>query len=167
MLVELDILLPSQPPILWSDKLGAKSLACNSVFHARTKHIELDVHFFRNLIFEQKLEVSYVPTESQPADLLTKALPLARFQFLCAKLAMATPMSNLRGPVEDIVAGHLTELHSYKRSSSPATKTGSETNFRISTINSRELHEFAAINLYNKPLLDSSLGCINTVLPSI
>ena len=63
----------------------------------------------------------YVPTVSQPADLLTKALPLARFQFLCTKLAMATPMSSLQGRVEDTAAGHLTEVHSYKRSSTPAT----------------------------------------------
>ena len=142
-------------------------MACNPVFYARTKHIELDVHIVRNLISEQKLEVRYVPTESQPADSLTKALPLARFQFLCTKLAMATPMSSLWGRVEDTAAGLPTEVLSYKRSSSPATENCSKTNSRISTINSRELHESAATNLCNKPLLDSSLGCLNTVLPSI
>ena len=101
LLTEIDINLPAQPPILWSDNLEAKALACNPVFHAITKHIELDVHFVRSLVVDQKLEVRYVPAESQPIDLLTKALPLARFQHLCNKLAMVVPMSSLRGHDED------------------------------------------------------------------
>ena len=53
---------PSQIPVHWSDNLGAQALACNPIYHARTKHIELDVHFIRSLISEQKLELRYVPT---------------------------------------------------------------------------------------------------------
>ena len=41
---------------------------------------------------------------------------------------MATPMSCLRGRVEDTIAGHLTKVYSYKRSSSPATENNSESN---------------------------------------
>ena len=51
---------PSQTPVLWSDNLGARALACNPVYHARTKHIELDVHFIRSLISKHKLEVMYL-----------------------------------------------------------------------------------------------------------
>ena len=86
--------------MLWSDNLGAQALACNPVYHARTKHIELDVHFIRNLISEHKLEVRYVPTESQTADVLTKALSLDRFQLLCSKLTMCASMLSLWGHVE-------------------------------------------------------------------
>ena len=32
-------------PIVWSDNLAAKSMAENPIFHSRTKHVEIDVHF--------------------------------------------------------------------------------------------------------------------------
>ena len=83
LLTEIGISI-SQPLVLWSDNLGAQALVCNPVDHARTKHIELDVHFIQNLIFEHKLEVRHVPTESQTADVLTKPLSQDRFQLnLC------------------------------------------------------------------------------------
>ena len=99
LLTEIGISI-SQPLVLWSDNLGAQALACNPVYHARTKHIELDVHFIRNLISEHKLEVRHVPTESQTADVLTKPLSLDRFRLLCSKLTMCAPMLRLRGHVE-------------------------------------------------------------------
>jgi hypothetical protein len=50
LLLDLHIFVPS--PILYCDNLGATYLAANSVFHARTKHVELDYHFVR----EKKLQ---------------------------------------------------------------------------------------------------------------
>ena len=58
------------------------------------------MHIIRNLVSDHKLEVCYVPTESQPADLLTKALPMERFRMLCHKLTMNDSMISLRGPVD-------------------------------------------------------------------
>ena len=75
MLAEIGVHCSSKIPVLWSDNMGAQALACNPVYHARTKHIELNENFVRNLILDKKLEVRYVPTKLQPADLLTKALP--------------------------------------------------------------------------------------------
>ena len=99
LLTEIGISV-SQLPVLWSDNLGAKALASNPVYHARTKHIELYVHFIRNLISEHKLEVRHVSTESQPTDVLTKPFSLDRFRLLCSKLTMCAPMLSLRGHVE-------------------------------------------------------------------
>ena len=104
MLTEIGVKHHSNPPILWNDNLGAQALACNPVYHARTKHIELDVHFVRNLVSDHQLEVRYVPTEAQPADLFTKALPTDRFHSHCSKLTIESSMCSLRGCVGE---GHV------------------------------------------------------------
>ncbi|KAJ3688843.1 hypothetical protein LUZ61_018007 [Rhynchospora tenuis] len=49
LLSELKHKTQSQPT-MWCDNLGATFLAANPVFHARTKHIELDFHFVREKI---------------------------------------------------------------------------------------------------------------------
>ena len=51
-----------QTPVLWCDNLAAKSMAENPIFHSRTKHIEIDVHFVREKIENRDVEVRYVLT---------------------------------------------------------------------------------------------------------
>lgn len=45
-------------PILWCDNMSAISLATNPVFHARTKHVEVDFHFVREKIGQKQLQAS-------------------------------------------------------------------------------------------------------------
>ncbi|XP_031254692.1 cysteine-rich receptor-like protein kinase 18 [Pistacia vera] len=73
-------------PILWCNNMSARALSSNPVFDARTKHIEIDVHYVRKLATKKRLVVQYVGTEYQVADILTKALPGNRFQCLREKL---------------------------------------------------------------------------------
>ena len=51
-------------PITWCDNMSASALAMNLVFHARTKHIKVDLHFVRDKVLEYKLEVRYVPSHN-------------------------------------------------------------------------------------------------------
>uniref|UniRef100_A0A803Q7R8 Uncharacterized protein n=1 Tax=Cannabis sativa TaxID=3483 RepID=A0A803Q7R8_CANSA len=44
---ELNVSLPV-PPIIWVDNQEAASLAANPIFHAHSKHIEIDLHFVRD-----------------------------------------------------------------------------------------------------------------------
>lgn len=60
---------------LGTDNQGAKLLAENSVYHARTKHIATRYHFVRQLVADKLINIYYVPTEVMPADILTKPLP--------------------------------------------------------------------------------------------
>lgn len=74
-------------------------MANNPVFHARTRHIELDYHYIRERVALGSHRVSFVPSLDQPADLLTKGLFKARHVLLRSNLVCPRPPS-LRGGVE-------------------------------------------------------------------
>ena len=86
---------------VWCDNNSAIALATNPVFHARTKHVEVDFHFVREKIANKQLQVSHVPTEFQTADIFTKPLTISRFGFLRDKLQLRESQLTLRGDVKD------------------------------------------------------------------
>lgn len=48
--------------------MSARALASNSVFHACTKHIEIDVHFVQDKVLSREIILGYVPSADQMAD---------------------------------------------------------------------------------------------------
>jgi histone deacetylase 1/2 len=81
VLKELGVFQP-KPPVLWCDNLGATYLSANPVFHARTKHIEIDFHFVREKVALGALDVRFIASGDQIADIFTKPVTtqlLSRF----------------------------------------------------------------------------------------
>ncbi|CAI8590906.1 unnamed protein product [Vicia faba] len=75
--------------VSWSSKkqsLVARSILHNPMLHARTKHIELDIHFIRECVVAKRMSIQHVLAAAQLADTLTKPLGTATFQDLQAKL---------------------------------------------------------------------------------
>jgi histone deacetylase 1/2 len=79
LLMELGIHAPRAAK-LWCDNIGAKYLSANPVFHARTKHIEVDYHFVRERVARKLLDIEYVSTKDQVADGFTKPLPVRQLE---------------------------------------------------------------------------------------
>uniref|UniRef100_A0A2N9FFC2 Reverse transcriptase Ty1/copia-type domain-containing protein n=1 Tax=Fagus sylvatica TaxID=28930 RepID=A0A2N9FFC2_FAGSY len=94
LLKELGIYL-SQPPTLWCDNVSALAIASNPVFHARTKHIEVDFHFIRERVLRKDLVVKFVSTIDQLADIFTKSLPTQRFLDLQRNLTVSISLSSV------------------------------------------------------------------------
>jgi hypothetical protein len=61
LLHELKIPCPPATKI-WCDNIGAKYLSANPVFHAQTKHIEVDYHFVRERVSRRLLEIEFIPS---------------------------------------------------------------------------------------------------------
>jgi hypothetical protein len=91
----------SQTPTLWCDNLGVIFLASNSIFHARTKHIELDYHFVREKIVTHQLTMKFICSADQLGDLFTKSLARTRFLLLHDKLHVFPKQFCLRGLIKE------------------------------------------------------------------
>jgi hypothetical protein len=55
-------------PVLWCDNISALALASNPVFHAQTKHIEVDYHFVRENVLNRDILIKFISTHYQVAD---------------------------------------------------------------------------------------------------
>ncbi|GJR11017.1 copia protein [Tanacetum coccineum] len=73
---------------LYCDNQSAIALCCNNVQHSRSKHIDIRHHFIKEQVENRVVEVYFVETKYQLADIFTKALPRERFELLLPLLGM-------------------------------------------------------------------------------
>ncbi|KAJ9542807.1 hypothetical protein OSB04_029313 [Centaurea solstitialis] len=85
-LQDYDIQLSKIP--IYCDNTSAIAIANNPVLHSKTKHIEVRYHFIRDHVMNGDIELHFVPTEYQLADLFTKPLDVTRFNMLISELGM-------------------------------------------------------------------------------
>jgi hypothetical protein len=60
------------------------------MFHDRTKHFEVHLHFTKQKVQDKTIQVDYVHTNNQLVDLLTKALGRVKFENCRNKSNMKT-----------------------------------------------------------------------------
>ncbi|GJY60588.1 ribonuclease H-like domain-containing protein [Tanacetum coccineum] len=70
----------SSATMVYCDNVSVVYLSSNPVQHQRTKHIEIDIHFVRDLVAAGQVRVLHVPSRYQFADIFTKGLPSAFFE---------------------------------------------------------------------------------------
>ncbi|CAA7038049.1 unnamed protein product [Microthlaspi erraticum] len=71
---------------IWCDSQSAICLAKNNVFHERTKHVAVKYHFIRDETEVGTVKIQKIPTERNPADMLTKVIPVQKFEKALALL---------------------------------------------------------------------------------
>ncbi len=77
---ELNIFPPSTPITIFSDNQSALEITQNPKNYRKAKHIDIRYHAVRHYILDGKVEVDYIPTDGQPADILTKPLGPTKHQ---------------------------------------------------------------------------------------
>ncbi|KAK1693822.1 hypothetical protein QYE76_010519 [Lolium multiflorum] len=67
-----------QSPRQWYKRQSAIYLTKDQMFHERTKHIDVKYHYVRDIVAQGKLKVCKISTHDNPADMMTKPVPISR-----------------------------------------------------------------------------------------
>ncbi|GJW69156.1 hypothetical protein Tco_0123580 [Tanacetum coccineum] len=73
---------------LYSESKSAIALSCNTIQHSRTKHIAARYHFIKEQVENEVVELYFVKTDYQLADIINKSLARERLEFLIKRLSM-------------------------------------------------------------------------------
>ncbi|CAJ2634510.1 unnamed protein product [Trifolium pratense] len=89
----------TEPTSLYADNISDIHFVVNPVFHERTKHIEVDCHSICDTYDDKLISLPHVSTQFQVADILNKAVPRSRHQFLVSKLMLLDQPHQFEGDV--------------------------------------------------------------------
>jgi len=68
--------------LIYCDNTTAICLSKNPILHSRAKHIEIKHHFIRDYVQKGVLDIQFIDTDHQWADIFTKPLTVERFNFI-------------------------------------------------------------------------------------
>ncbi|GKE37427.1 ribonuclease H-like domain-containing protein [Tanacetum coccineum] len=83
--------------LVYCDNVSAVYMSANPVQHQRTKHIEIDIHFVRDMVKAGHVRVLHVPSRFQYFDIFTKGLPSALFEDFRYSLSVRPPPAPTAG----------------------------------------------------------------------
>eukprot|EP00253_Pinus_taeda_P003318 PITA_03318 len=78
-----------EPTMIYFDNQSCIKLSANLVFHDRSKHIDIRYHRIRDCVQWRIMLLSYIPTEDQDVDILTKALTRRKFEYHRGRIGVA------------------------------------------------------------------------------
>lgn len=73
---------------MYVDNQSAIKLTSNPEYHKKTKHIDVRYHFVRDVYERGDIDVRYMDTKSQLADILTKPVAKQQFSYLRSKIGV-------------------------------------------------------------------------------
>ncbi|GJU43974.1 ribonuclease H-like domain-containing protein [Tanacetum coccineum] len=83
--------------LVYCDNVSVVYMSANSVQHERTNHIEIDIHFVRDMVKAGHVRVLHIPSRFQYADIFTKCLPSALFEDFRFSLSVHPPPAQTAG----------------------------------------------------------------------
>jgi len=87
--------------VIYYDNISSILLANNSIYHAKTKHIEVHYHFIREKVLAREINLIHVNTEDQVANIFTKALGTNKLRKFRKMFGVLEVHLSLRGNVEN------------------------------------------------------------------
>ncbi|GJU65412.1 putative reverse transcriptase domain-containing protein [Tanacetum coccineum] len=87
----------SSATLVYCYNVSAVYLSCNPIQHQLTKNIEIDIHFFHDLVVAGQVRVLHVPSHYHFLDIFTKGLPSALFEEFRSSLSVRCPLAPTAG----------------------------------------------------------------------
>ena len=85
-----------EPTVIHYDNRSCVQMSMNPVFHDNLKHIETQYHFIHDMVQKGAVELKYISTDDQSADILTKPLPRVKFEYFRGRLRVEENVSLLQ-----------------------------------------------------------------------
>jgi desulfoferrodoxin (superoxide reductase-like protein) len=73
-------ILKTRPIDLYCDNNNTIKISHNSMYHTKTKHFEIHLHFVKNMVERKEIRISCVSIDNQSVDILTKTLGKTKFE---------------------------------------------------------------------------------------
>nr|GFA83552.1 putative ribonuclease H-like domain-containing protein [Tanacetum cinerariifolium] len=128
---------------IYYDLKSSIAISYNPVQHSRTKHITVSYHFIKEHVEKGTIELYFVKTDYQLADIFTKALPTDHFNHMVRRLAMAFEQRNSKPGLNSMTSRHIS--------------SGLDLTYALSTITTQQPSE-CELDLLFEAMYDDYIG---------